>query len=430
MYSPETYRYRIIDDKIKLYLTGTDAICLVGMRWIGKTTTGEAHCKSEISLADASNNFSNRKLAQASPDFVLIGEQPRLIDEWQEVPQIFDAVRYACDSSSGYGHFILTGSSRANFSESDEVFHSGTGRFANITMSSMSLFETSDSSGIISLRELFDKSPSPTPVPKISIEDLLRFCVRGGWPKNVDCPIDAARIMPSQYIEKIINEDFNSLPFLKNKRSPDKIRVVLKALAISEGTVDGTTDYANIIREISDYNMGRQTIVGYIDAFSKLYIIYRQPAFTLPVSKTGSKVLKSAKVRFSDPSLAVAAMKYTPNMLLSDMDTFTRVFDCLCVHDLKVYAENIDATIYHFLEEHGASADALIQLEDGRIGCFKHIVGAGDIDNAAQNLLRVKDILQKANKDCSLLCIICGMSDAVYTRPDGIVVLPLTALKP
>ena len=435
MYSSETYRHRLIDEKIESYLSATGAILIDGMRWCGKTTTGQSHCLADgiggswISLADSTNNFSNRRLAQASPDYVVKGDLPRLIDEWQEVPQIYDVVRNACDAADRNGLFILTGSSKADVG-SDEIFHSGTGRIATITMSSMTLYETGDSSGMISIRDLFDHPLPSTPTGKVEIDNLVRLCVRGGWPKNIDCSIETAQITPAEYIKTIIRDDVNSLKQFKHKRSPEKIEAVLSAIASCESTASGVTDFVKIIKETSNQNMGRPAVSDLIAAFQELYILYNQPAFTLPEGASGSKLLKSPKIRFSDPSLAIAAIKYKPMMLLNNMDMFAQFWDCLCTHDLKIYSESINATLYHLLEEHGNAADSLIQLEDGRIGCFKHVVAEADTDRAAQQLLRVRTILENSKKDCSLLCVICGMADAAYTRKDGVMVVPLTALKP
>lgn len=432
MYSPETYRPRILDEKIDLYLSAIDAIAIVGPRWTGKTTTGQAHAKSEISLADSSNNFSNRKLAQASPDFVLKGDQPRLIDEWQEVPAIWDAVRYECDSNSKFGKYILTGSSLASV-DSEEYFHSGTGRIAPLTMNSMTLFETGDSSGVVSLMDLFSNPVESMPVSKVEIDQLVRFCIRGGWPKSISSAVEASRITPIQYIDTVIEEDFNRLPSIGRKRPTGKIRAVTQALASFESTACGVSDISNYISEKTEFSLSRQSIPSYIEGLSKLFIIYEQPAFA-PSIKNGSKLLKSAKLRFSDPSLAIAALRLTPEDLLKDIDMFSRFFDCLCVHDLKIYAESLDATFYHFLDEHGVSADSLIKLRDGRVGIFKHVVSATDIDSAVQQLTRVKRILSGNGIDCPLLCVVCGMANAVYSQKtadgDDVVITPLTALKP
>ncbi|MCQ2557998.1 MAG: AAA family ATPase [Oscillospiraceae bacterium] len=430
MYTPETYRTRLIDKKINLYLQATGAISLTGMRFVGKTTTGQAHCKSEISLADSRNNFSNRTLAQASPDYVLKGEYPRLIDEWQEVLPIWDAVRFACDSTPENGHFILTGSSIANF-ESSEIFHSGTGRIATLQMSSMTLLETGDSSGDVSLEDMFNKPTPMIPLGKVNLDDLVRYCVRGGWPKTIDSPIEIAHITPTEYIKTLAEKDFNSLPSMKNKRSPQKIMAVLTTMAKAESSISGASEISKSLKESYEIAISRQTMDAYIDAFRHLFIIEDQKAYTLPGGTTGGKLLKSPKLRFADPSLVVAALGLRPGMLVEDMETFGKVFDCLCVHELRIYAESIDAQIYHLLEGHGSiSADAVVELKDGRIGLFKHRVGAHQIDEAAAGLLKAKKFLENSGKSPSMLCVVCGMADAVYTRPDGVIVTPLTALKP
>ena len=444
MYSPDSYRPRILDAKLDLYLSAVGAVLITGPRFTGKTTTGQAHSASEISLADSANNFSNRRLAMNSPDFALKGELPRLIDEWQEVPQIWDAVRFSCDSDNKFGKYLLTGSSLATLDEGD-IFHSGTGRIATLTLQSMTLFETGDSSGLISLRDLFDHPLETTATGKVEIEELVRFCVRGGWPKSIDVPLAASSITPSEYMRKVIEEDFPRLVSSKGKsptgktsgRKTDisKVRAVVRALASLESTASSVTGIREKVAEDSDYALGRNTIPSYIDTLSKLFIVYEQPAYAFPISKrSGSKLLKSPKLRFSDPSLAIASLGLSPDNLLRDMDLFAKFFDCLCFHDLKIYAESWDAKIYHLLEEHGTAADSLIELKDGRIGIFRHVVGIDEMDRAVQHLSRINKMFTSVGMNPSLLCIVCGMADAAYnlSAPDGtnISVVPLTALKP
>lgn len=435
MFSPESYKPRVVDDKIETFLRAFGAIALVGPRFCGKTTSGQAHSKSEMSLADSTNNFSNRHLAQVSPAAVLAGEIPRLIDEWQIVPQIWDAVRFACDEDSTSGKYILTGSSLASV-KSSEIYHSGTGRIATLSMSSMSLYETQDSSGTVSVSKLFDTNSVPASQAKqTTLNDIIRFCIRGGWPKNVDeTSIDVCRLVPLQYIKKVISEDIYSIPSIKLRKDDAKIATAVKVLGMCEGTTATYADYTQILSEIGTTKIGRDAYGSYIEALKKLFVVYDQPAFDLPPEKAGAKLLKTAKLRFVDPSLAIAAMNYTQQSLLQNMDALARFFDCLCVHDLKIYAERIDANIYHINEQRGTSADCIIELPDGRLGIFKHVLASANIDKAIPQLVKIKNILTNAGKEVSFMCVICGVADAVYTQTlsngDNVIVAPITTLAP
>lgn len=425
----ENYRSRLLDDKIAKKLESTGAVLITGMRWTGKTTTGSHHSNSIFSVANPDNNWANKRLAEATPMHVLKGAQPRLIDEWQLVPSIWDCVRDATDNQEGLGHFILTGSS-FNSVQREKIFHTGTGRITTVTLSTMSLYESGDSSGSVSLQALFDSDePLYCDTGSVELEKIVRFCIRGGWPKNIDATMDAALDTPSSYIDTIITSDFNRSPLVKNKRSTSKIDAVLRTLARYESKYVGQQELSREIKNSYGENISRQTLDSYIDVFKELFIIEEQRGYWNPTDFTETRFRRFSKTRFADPSLVIAAMDIKPHTLLDNIDALSLVFNSLCYHDLKIYTEYLGGDLYHFQDEH-VGADFLIDLNDGRIGCFDSVVGGAEIDRAANELLKVKKVLENANCKPVVLGVICAMSDKAYTRPDGVVVIPITALKP
>lgn len=428
MVSKDKYKRRLIDANIEKKMQSFGAVQIDGPKWCGKTTTATHHTKSQISLADPENNYSNRALAQMGPALVLEGEKPHLVDEWQEVPSVKDAVRFACDASEDNGLFILTGSS---VPPSESTSHSGAGRISLIRMLTMSLYETGDSSGAVSLYSLIDNGSVPaTSVKAIDATELTRLLVRGGWPKAINMDAETAKDLPLDYIRATLDTDIYKLGGVKNKRNRKKVEAIIEALARFESDSNASGSCIEYIQE-RDLSVTRATLISYYDSLSRLYLLEDQPAFTPPViSNLARNVTKYPKHRFTDPSLIIAALKIPPNMLFKDMSTLERTFDNLCVHDLRCYAEALGASIYHYRDSYGVSADAIVQLDDGRWAAFRNVVSDYDIDKAAAELLKVKSVFDSIDYSPSALCIITAMTKAAYTRPDGVCVVPITALKP
>lgn len=419
------YKPRVIDETIKEYLKTFGAICIEGPKWCGKTWTSSHHSNSEIYIGDPSGNFQNRTLAQMSLELVLDGKSPRLIDEWQEVPPLWDAVRHKVDESGGKGKFILTGSATPNHKG---IMHSGAGRIARIKMHTMSLYESGDSSGEISLAELCNGNFTPTMTGEVYINDLIEYIIKGGWPANVDIPAEQAALLPLQYIDAIIEDDVYRIDGVK--RNKEKMKLLLRSLARNESTTVTNSVLAKDIKEIDDVNIDKDTVAKYLDIFKRLFIIDNQRPFAANI-RSSVRVKQAEKRHFCDPSIACALLKATPHMLINDLQTLGFLFEALCERDLKIYAESFGASLYHYQDYDNKEIDAVIELSNGEWCAFEIKLGANQIDEAAKNLLDINKKIEKdpKSKPAKVLCVICGLSNAAYKRPDGVYVVPITALK-
>lgn len=415
----------MIDKKVTEYLSAFGSVCIEGPKWCGKTMTSQHHCKSTFFVGAPANNFSNRTLAQMDPSLILDGETPRLIDEWQEVPAIWDAVRYAVDQRGEKGQFILTGSSTPN---RKGILHSGAGRIATLRLRPMSLYEIGASSGKISLKDLFD-NPIPTMLTdEVNLHELIDYIIRGGWPGNINTDSKLAHLVPRQYIDALINEDINRIDGVT--RDLHKIRLLLRSLARNESTTATNRKLKNDIKEIDDDDIDVVTVAEYLNLFERLFLLDNQKPFNCNI-RSSIRIKQSEKRHFSDPSLACALLEATPAMLLSDLQTLGFLFEALCVRDLKIYAESNDAKLFHYQDYNNNEIDAVVEMPDGEWGAFEIKLGANQIDAAAKNLLRIKKAIENdpKGKPPKILCIICGLSNAAYVRPDGVYVVPITALK-
>ena len=421
----ENYKNRIIDKKIENYLSAFGAICIEGPKWCGKTWTSSYHCKSEIYLGDPSGNFQNRNLAAMSPSLVLEGETPRLIDEWQEVPPLWDAVRHKVDENPAKGQFILTGSSTPNHKG---ILHSGAGRIARIKMNTMSLYESGDSTGDISFSDLVNGKFTPKMTGDVDLRKIIEYIVRGGWPASIGLPIESAMMLPKEYIEAILNDDIYRVDGVK--RNINKMRLLLCSLARNESTTVTNKTLKNDIKAMDDEDIDTDTIAEYLNIFQRLFIIDNLKPFSAKI-RSSVRVKQAEKRHFCDPSLACALLNITPAMLLNDLETLGFLFESLCEHDLKIYAESIGANVYHYQDYHGKEIDAVSELNDGRWCAVEIKLGANQIDSAANNLKAIYKDMEADPKAIlpSMMCIICGLSNAAYQREDGIYVIPLTALK-
>ena len=418
------YKLRIIDKIIKEYLKTFGAVCIEGPKWCGKTWTSSYHSKSEIMIGDPAGNFQNKKLAEMSPEIVLEGDNPRLIDEWQEVPRLWDAVRYNVDQSSEKGQFILTGSSTPNHKG---ILHSGAGRIAKLRMRPMSLYESGDSTGDVSLEELCYGKIKQKMTGEVELKKVIEVLIRGGWPGNINIPISRAGLLPNEYLNAVIDDDVYRIDGIK--RDTSKMRLLLRSLARNESTTVTNKTLKNDIKEKDDEDIDVDTVASYLDIFSRLFIIDNQKAYASKIRSSVS-LKQSDKRHFADPSLACSLLKVTPEKLLNDLETLGFLFEALCERDLKVYAESFNANLYHYQDYQNREIDAVIELENGEWCAFEIKLGANQIDEAAENLLNIKKEIGAENgKEPSILCVICGLSNAVYKREDGVFVVPITALK-
>ena len=421
----ENYKARIIDKKIDKYLSVFGAICIEGPKWCGKTWTSSYHSNSEIYIGDPSGNFQNRQLAQMSPSLVLDGETPRLIDEWQEVPPLWDAVRYKVDQTPKKGQFILTGSATPNHKG---ILHSGAGRIARIRMRTMSLYESGDSSGDVSLEDLCNGKLTPKMTGEVDLKNVIEFIIRGGWPASLGLPIESAALLPKEYLEAVLNDDIYRVDGVK--RNTHKMRLLLRSLARNESTTVSNKTLKNDIKEIDDEDIDTATIADYLNILDRLFITDNQKPFSTKI-RSSVRIKQSEKRHFCDPSLACALLNITPHMLLNGLETLGFLFESLCERDLKIYAESIDAHVYHYQDYKNREIDTIIELNDGRWCAIEIKLGANQIESAAENLKKIYKEMEKDPKSIlpSAMIIVCGLSNAAYQREDGIYVVPLTALK-
>lgn len=419
------YKRRVIDTTIETYLQISGAVCIEGPKWCGKTWTSAFHSNSEFLVGDPTNNFSNRQLAELNPSLILQGETPRMIDEWQEVPAIWDATRAEVDKRHKKGQIILTGSSTP---KTKGILHSGSGRIVRLRMNTMSLYESGDSSGKISLKDLCNNQLTMQLLEEVSLEKLATYIVRGGWPENISVNDKNAHLMPRSYMENVINEDLNNLDD-GIEYDKHKTELLLRSLARNESTTVSDSSLLKDMIAQDNGAMSRNTIAKYLGALDRLFIFNNQTPFS-PHLRSSLRVKQSEKRHFSDPAMACALLNITPEKLLGDLNTFGFLFESLVEHDLSVYAQSFGAKLFHYQDYKNNEIDAVIELENGDWCAFEIKLGAKKIDEGADNLIKVcQDIEAHGGKLPKVKCVICGLSNAAYQRPDGVYVVPITALK-
>lgn len=421
----QNYMPRIIDRQVEEYLSAFGAVCIEGPKWCGKTWTSSYHSRSEIYIGDPAGNFQNRQLAELSPALVLEGETPRLIDEWQEVPPLWDAVRYQVDQNPQKGQFILTGSATPNHKG---ILHSGAGRIARLRMRPMSLWESGDSSGKLSLQSLCHGEMTPAMTGEVDLKALIGLIIRGGWPGSLGLSSEQAALLPAEYLNAVIDDDVYRMDGIK--RDTHKMRLLLRSLARNESTTATNRTLIRDVKAIDDADIDSNTIAAYLDIFKRLFITDNQPPFSVGI-RSSVRIKQAEKRHFADPSLACALLKTTPASLLGDLETLGFLFEALCERDLRIYAESFGASLYHYQDYKNQEIDAVIELPDGTWCAFEIKLGANQIDAAATNLLEIKKQIEEdpKGKPPAVLCVLCGMANAAYQRPDGVFVVPITALK-
>lgn len=418
------YKPRLIDKRLDDFLTAAGAVVVEGPKWCGKTWTSSQHSNSEFLIGSAEGNFQNKRLAELAPETVLAGDTPRMLDEWQEVPLLWDAVRVEVDKRNAKGQFILTGSATPN---RKGILHSGAGRIARLRMRPMTLFESGDSSGKVSLSELCEGTFTPCMNGEVTLSQLAELIVRGGWPGNLNVPVKNASIIAQEYITALLENDIYRLDEVK--RDVRKMHLLLKSLARNESTIASVAVLRKDISGVDGENIDDNTINAYLDVFRRMFLLDNQLPFA-PATRSSIRIKQAEKRHLADPSLACALLKMTPQGLVNDLETFGFLFEALCIRDLRIYAETFGAELYHYRDYKDNEFDAVIELPDKRWCGVEVKLGANQIDSAAENLLRINKAIEDANGNpASILIVVCGLSNAAYRRPDGVYVLPITMLK-
>jgi len=422
----EGYKPRLVDDKIARYLRVFGAVSIEGPKWCGKTWTSLNHANSVSYVTEK----SVLNLAAVDPKYIFSKERPQLIDEWQIVPEIWDAVRHECDSDHGTGKFILTGSTSLMKRRGEKkVYHTGTGRIAPLRMHPMSLFESGDSSGEASLSGMLAGQVMEGKVRKVELDELARLIIRGGWPENIDMADEDIGIIPESYIEAIVTKDMHERQ--TKKRSPQKMRMLIRSLSRNESTVAGDK---TLIRDIEEYETGdeliesRATITDYTSVLDSLFLIANQEAFSIHY-RSSTRIGKSAKRHLVDPSLSCASLHLTVDKLMNDHETFGLMFEALVERDLRIYADYLDGQLYHFRDNaSGDEVDAIVEFKEGDYAAFEIKLSDGSIQDAIASL---KKFYENVEKKPTYMCVIVGHIDTVMRDPEtGIFIVPATSLKP
>lgn len=422
----KNYRKRIVDDKIDHYLKLFGAVSIEGPKYCGKTWVGRYHSNSEVLLHKTTGEESNNvELAKMSPSLILEGEKPKLIDEWQEATNLWDEIRMDVDRTGLKGQYILTGSSTPN---RKGISHSGAGRYGKIYLRTMSLYESGDSTGDISLKDLVNNNFKQKLTGDVDLRHLAGLIIRGGWPANVEySPKDSSEVI-EEYIKLIIDDDLNRLDGVK--RDKHKVKLLLKSLARNESTTVSNMTLRNDISEKDNEDIDVDTLASYLNALDKLYLLDNDEPFSTNI-RSSVRVKQAEKRHFADPSMACSLLNIRDeDKLINDLETFGLLFEAMVIRDLKIYADSFNGKCYHYQDYQNREIDSVIELEDGSWCAFEIKLGANKIEEAAKGLLSLKNDIEKENgKAPSVLCVICGLSNAAYQRPDGVYVVPITALK-
>lgn len=421
------YRPRIADKLLERRLIRSGAVLIQGPKWCGKTTTAEQHANSILYMDDADMMHQNIELAAISPRKLLIGQSPRLIDEWQIAPQLWDAVRFEADHRDGAGHFILTGS--AVPADMSQIHHSGIGRFSWLTMRTMSLYESGNSTGEVSLKSLFTDATSDVfSTNSLSIDDIAWLICRGGWPGSLDFDKELAIELARDYFEGLVNSDISRIDGIS--RNPERARRVLRSLARNQASrVSIKTLCDDIAANDSTVDI-RETVSSYIDALNKIFVLEDSQAWN-PNLRSKTAIRTSPTRYFSDPSIGAVALGLSPGDLINDIHTMGLLFETLCVRDLRVYADALGGSVYHYRDKLGLECDAVIHLWDGSYGLVEiKLGGDANIEHGAHTLKTLSEKIDTEKMERpSFLMILTGTSAYAYRRKDGVFVVPIGCLK-
>lgn len=419
------YLPRIADKRLVWCLTTSGAVQIEGPKWCGKTSTGEQCAKSSVFLQDPDVGPALLALADSKPSAILEGDKPRLIDEWQMAPQIWDAVRFSVDQSRQRGQYILTGSATPK----KRPAHSGVGRIARLRMRTMSLFETGESTGAVSLRKLFETASAHErqlgAIAKLDVDDLAYVICRGGWPQAVtENDHRIALAQASNYVAEMLDSDIDELE--GKRRNSTWLRAIMRSYARNIST---EASLATIRNDMQGDPPSDVTVAEYIDALKRAFVIDDMEAWS-PKLRSKTAVRTSPTRHFCDPSIAAVMLGATPEMLMGDFDTFGLLFESLCVHDLRAYADALDAEVRHYRDKTGLEADAVIILPDGQWAAIEVKMGNSRIDEGAKHLLKLANRVASDHEGEPAFLMVLTSTQTAYQRDDGVLVVPLATLAP
>lgn len=417
------YMPRICDADLQLALQSSGAVLIEGAKWCGKTSTASNASRSVLFMQDPDKAGSYLAMADTKPSLLLKGETPRLIDEWQMAPVLWDAVRFEVDKRAETGQFILTGSAVP----SDNVTaHTGTGRISRLLLRPMSLFESGESSGTVSLRALFDGDLDVEAISDLSIEDIAFVLCRGGWPASVKQKGAIALRMAVDYVEAVINHDVSRVDNVE--KNPERVRMLLRSLARNISTIATYQTIKDDI-EATDITISDKTISSYMNALRRIFLVEDLLAWA-PSLRSKTAIRTSPKRHFVDPSIATAVLRSNPEGILNDFQYFGFLFESLCTRDIRVYAQTNDGDVFHYRDKSGLEADLIVQLHDGRWAAIEVKLGHKQIDYAAENLLKLKSRIDKDKMGKPSFLLVLTGGEYAYRREDGVLVVPIACLKP
>lgn len=425
------YNKRIVDTELEDRLETFGATVIVGPKWCGKTTTGLQKAKSVIRMQDPDTREGYLQTANTKPSLLLKGENPRLIDEWQDAPVLWDAVRLAVDNRQEKGLFILTGSTSIDY---NAIRHTGAGRISRLKMYPMSLYESHESNGSISLETLFEdqKYDIDGLQSELSIEELIYAACRGGWPGSLQMNKKQGMMIARDYLNNICESDITTVDGVR--RNPAWTRQILKSYARYISTL---AKKSIIHKDIAanEETLSMVTLDSYLNALKRLFVIEDIDAWC-PAIRSATTIRSGSKREFIDPSIAVAALGMTPEQLELDLKTFGFIFECLCIRDIKVYSQSLGGTVSYYHDKYGLEADAVLHLDNGKFALIEFKLGSREIEEGAKHLLKIKELIKEYNqkekqiliREPDLLMVITG-GNMAYTRDDGVKIVPIGCLK-
>lgn len=415
---PNNYMPRLIDKKIDELLQVSGAVSIEGPKWCGKTYTSLNHASSVINMDDE----SIRNRFKLDSELVLNEEKPELIDEWIREPSVWDKIRRKCDSLETKGNYILSCST--SLKDNKEIFHSGAGRISRLKMSTMSLYESNDSTGDISIMDMYNEKEIVKTVKKPSLEELADLIIRGGWPANINVSSDKYGLMPKSYINSILEKD------IYESRNVDGIKMqkLLKSLARNESTIVSNNTLIRDISDNDDFNIDKRTVSEYLDILDNLNLFSNQPSYSSNY-RSPERIGKNEKKHFTDPSLAVALLNLNRKKMIEDLKTFDFLFESLVERDLRIYMDYLNGKLYHFRDNvTGLEVDSILEFENGEYAAVEIKLGFEEFEEARDNLLKFSSNMKKKPK---FMCVICGYNENIVKDPkSGVYLVPITALKP
>lgn len=427
------YFTRLADQMLHDRLEAFGAILIEGPKWTGKTTTAEQQAKSTVKMQDPDKASEYLATASVKPSLLLKGEQPLLIDEWQDIPVIWDAVRTAVDQSGGIvGQYILTGS---NTVDKTKIHHTGTGRITRMVMYPMSLWESKDSTGEVSLHELFNNPDYDIDgaKSKLDIPELIRVACRGGWPATLQRSAKASMMIAKDYVNSVCKQDISAVD--NKQRNPKIAKLIMRSYARNISTLAKKTNILADVTASGNIDISMDTFDDYVGALEKLFVIQDIDAWC-PSIRSKSAIRSAPKRCFTDPSIAISAMNINADGLEKQLNTFGFIFEQMCVRDLRAYTSNSDSYLSYYRDRYGLEADFVLHLADSRYALIECKLGSREIAEGAEHLLKIKRLIQEHNKtekqvtlrEPDLMIVMTG-GQMAYTRPDGVKVIPLACLK-